>query len=232
MADYMKPIETVWRGCKFRSRLEARWAIFFQALGLKWEYEPQGFELGEAGCYLPDFYIHTATPTWLEIKPHGEIGDKDEKKLIAFDRALSEQADRVNKVESLDIIAGRPWPGDYQTMFVSYDWKRDENGELQKDTKVKETNSCTWTQCPMCKEFGTRTFEAEIYDGLDGVHCHECFFDVYFGWNKRQDTDKVWRSGGCVISKDSDFFQFSPDLMRAYKVARSARWEHGQQPNV
>lgn len=51
----MKAIETRYKGYRFRSRLEARWAVFFDALGIKWEYEPEGYDLGEAGWYLPDF---------------------------------------------------------------------------------------------------------------------------------------------------------------------------------
>lgn len=55
----IKPIETIYKGYKFRSRLEARWAIVFDRLGLKWEYEKQGYDLGEYGLYLPDFSIQT-----------------------------------------------------------------------------------------------------------------------------------------------------------------------------
>lgn len=63
----IKAIETRYAGCHFRSRLEARWAVFFDALGIKWEYEPQGFETEwrlslEEGVirYLPDFYLPDA----------------------------------------------------------------------------------------------------------------------------------------------------------------------------
>ena len=40
-----KAIETVYNGYRFRSRLEARWAVFFDALGVKYEYEAEGFEM-------------------------------------------------------------------------------------------------------------------------------------------------------------------------------------------
>ena len=43
----IKPIETVYNGYRFRSRLEARWAVFFDQLGIKNEYEKEGFDLGE-----------------------------------------------------------------------------------------------------------------------------------------------------------------------------------------
>ena len=65
----IKAINTRYKGYRFRSRLEARWAVFFDSLGLKWEYEPEGFELGEAGWYLPDFYLPELN-CWAEVKPH------------------------------------------------------------------------------------------------------------------------------------------------------------------
>ena len=62
----IKAIETRYKGYRFRSRLEARWAVFFDALGLEWEYEPEGYELSDGSWYLPDFRINGNT---FEIKP-------------------------------------------------------------------------------------------------------------------------------------------------------------------
>ena len=56
--DKLKPIPTVYKGYRFRSRLEARWAVFFDACGAKWEYEPEGFDLGNGIYYLPDFVVY------------------------------------------------------------------------------------------------------------------------------------------------------------------------------
>jgi len=53
----IKAIETKYKGYRFRSRLEARWAVFFDALGIAWEYEPEGYDLGDGVWYLPDFYF-------------------------------------------------------------------------------------------------------------------------------------------------------------------------------
>ena len=44
---HIKAIETVYRGHRFRSRHEARWAVFFDSLGVDWVYEPEGFDLTE-----------------------------------------------------------------------------------------------------------------------------------------------------------------------------------------
>lgn len=66
----IKAIETEYAGCRFRSRLEARWAVFFDLVGVGWEYEPEGYEL-PSGNYLPDFRILSDSRPcfWIEIKP-------------------------------------------------------------------------------------------------------------------------------------------------------------------
>ena len=53
----IQPIETVHRGYRFRSRLEARWAVAFDHLGLDWTYEPEGYRFGQDDWYLPDFKL-------------------------------------------------------------------------------------------------------------------------------------------------------------------------------
>lgn len=67
----VRAIETRAYGCRFRSRLEARWAVFLTEAGFRWEYEPEGVEL-DAGRYLPDFRVSrpgSEVKVWLEIKP-------------------------------------------------------------------------------------------------------------------------------------------------------------------
>lgn len=53
----MRAIETRYRGYRFRSRTEARWAVFFDHLGLRWDYEAEGYVLPKNGYYLPDFKL-------------------------------------------------------------------------------------------------------------------------------------------------------------------------------
>jgi len=83
----MKVIETLYKGYLFRSRLEARWAVFFDELALKWEYEPEGFDLGNAGWYLPDFYLPNLGLYW-EIKPVNGCADSDWIKFENFEKRL------------------------------------------------------------------------------------------------------------------------------------------------
>jgi len=69
----LKAIETKYKNTKFKSRLEAKWAVFFDEVGLDWLYEYQGFETG-SGWYLPDFYL-PELKYYIEIKPSIAIYD-------------------------------------------------------------------------------------------------------------------------------------------------------------
>lgn len=57
-------IPTEYRGIKYRSRLEARWASFFDHIGWKHTYEPL-----DGDGYIPDFLIHGERPLLVEVKP-------------------------------------------------------------------------------------------------------------------------------------------------------------------
>lgn len=91
MAD-IKPIETVYNGYRFRSRLEARWAVFFDAAGIKYQYEPEGFTDGK-NFYLPDFYFP-------EDNLYGEVKGSEEqyKKDISKMCAVITDTSRIKKI--------------------------------------------------------------------------------------------------------------------------------------
>jgi hypothetical protein len=117
----IKAIETHYKGCRFRSRVEARWAVFFDSLGLKWEYEKEGFEL-PSGRYLPDFWVSSGyelgvgneLAKWIEIK--GQSPSQHELQLL---KELSE-ATRWHSA----LICGSPWEFDF--------WSpRRTNGEVE-----------------------------------------------------------------------------------------------------
>lgn len=77
MSD-LKPIETRYRGYRFRSRLEAKWAVFYDALHLNWIYEMEGFDLGGGLNYLPDFFFPDLK-IWIEIKAERPTPIESEK---------------------------------------------------------------------------------------------------------------------------------------------------------
>lgn len=74
-----KAIETIYDGYKFRSRLEAKWAVFLSALGIKWKYEFEGYVLPDGTWYLPDFWLPKFNGgMYLEVKP--DIFTAEEKR--------------------------------------------------------------------------------------------------------------------------------------------------------
>lgn len=63
--DVIPAIETTYRGVTFRSRLEAKWAAFFDLLGWPWQYEPLDLK-----GYIPDFILTLPhAPVLVEVKP-------------------------------------------------------------------------------------------------------------------------------------------------------------------
>lgn len=95
----MRSIPTRYAGCHFRSRLEARWAVFLDTLDVEWQYEPEGFDMGGAGYYLPDFRIDLEGrgPGWLEVKPFGDHHHRLEDAI---------PADQLRKVSTFSIQPG------------------------------------------------------------------------------------------------------------------------------
>lgn len=81
MTETIKPIETEYKGYRFRSRLEARWAVFFESLDIRFEYEPEGYQLTDGTRYLPDFYLPDSD-TFFEVK--GVLSEKDNQKIQRF----------------------------------------------------------------------------------------------------------------------------------------------------
>lgn len=61
----MKAIPTKYAGVQFRSRLEAKWAAFFDLLGWPWQYEPY-----DLNGWIPDFSLIGAhNEILVEVKP-------------------------------------------------------------------------------------------------------------------------------------------------------------------
>jgi len=88
MSREIKAIETVWNGYRFRSRTEARWAVFFTSIGIGWSYEDEGFQLSDCK-YLPDFRLVVGSSVYYcEVKKEGydemDSGGVDHEKFRKF----------------------------------------------------------------------------------------------------------------------------------------------------
>lgn len=84
----LTPIETRYKGILFRSRIEARWALFYDKLGVPYDYEREGYDI--AGCwYLPDFWM-PKQDCFIEIK--GKPPNLEEEALASI---LSQQSTKM-----------------------------------------------------------------------------------------------------------------------------------------
>lgn len=93
----MQAIQTVYKGYRFRSRLEARWAVFLDTLGAAWSYEKEGFDL-DGTWYLPDFWVDDWN-VWLEIKGRAPSEEEEDKCSL-----LSQRSGR-----HVLLVSGEPW---------------------------------------------------------------------------------------------------------------------------
>lgn len=110
----IKAIETIYNGYRFRSRLEARWAVFFDSAGIEYQYEPEGFELIDGSRYLPDFFL-PRIGYYVEVK--GFATKDDEKKIRLFSNYCGEYGDYEGKPI---IVFGQIPKGWYEITDIAY----------------------------------------------------------------------------------------------------------------
>ena len=114
----IKPIETIYKGYRFRSRLEARWAVFFDALGVEYEYEPEGYEFDDGTRYLPDFQLKDED-IFVEVKSEKFLKEENANNYI-------EVLEKFSEGTSYPILLLVGTPG--EKPFLMYSSFTDNNG--------------------------------------------------------------------------------------------------------
>lgn len=158
----IKPIETFYKGYRFRSRLEARWAVFFDALNIDWVYEPEGFHLGSAGCYLPDFFLKNvscrggAPGVWAEIKPTAPT-DEEHKKM--------ELLVSGTKKDGFILFGSTPlaYPSDKSSSDGHYQYAY-APGLFEDGTDIWWDNCMVFMKCPKCGRIKIEFSESNYMD--------------------------------------------------------------------
>jgi hypothetical protein len=107
----IRAIETSYAGYRFRSRLEARWAVFFNEAGIRFEYEPEGLRVDTPMgviSYLPDFWLGTGQ--WGEVK--GWLDMKACKRLVALATGMAKCGEGADVVVLGEVpsISSIRWP--------------------------------------------------------------------------------------------------------------------------
>lgn len=96
------PIPTTYNGVQFRSRLEARWAVFFDLMGWEWEYEPI-----DLNGWIPDFVIKGNIDLLVEVKyfsVYSEYPSIDEKWLAQLTKI-----EQANPDKPVLLLSGNPY---------------------------------------------------------------------------------------------------------------------------
>ena len=94
MGHITRGIPTNFQGIRFRSRLEATWARFFDSLGWKWEYEPVDFN-----GWIPDFGLYGKNQKiYVEVKP-----------VVCFPKDVSEKLEASGCLDEI-LIVGETMP--------------------------------------------------------------------------------------------------------------------------
>lgn len=192
-------IQTSYNGYLFRSRLEARWAVFFDALGLDWEYEVEGFKLPSGEFYLPDFRVTMpgGSKVWYEVKPRNI---KSDRKFDEFERVLERGSDPSEGIfpEWAELLSGDPLDC------------------LESGKTV--CPRCGTINVPVCGEdldsYGCELCDLETPCGG--------------GWPEEPGVFKfpVKPHKGLVMLNDEYHYEFVRGVTQAAKAARSARFEH------
>lgn len=201
----MKVIQTHYNGYHFRSRLEARWATFFDTLGIKYEYEPEGFEL-PSGRYLPDFFLPDILKgTWVEIK-----SDSDKVDINRTDKLLEELTLATDKPSLL--IRGTPMDMYKRGAFETYKEYPIWTGGGGWD------NNYIFCICPWCGKVGLE---------YDGRGARVCGYKTHFASEKEALEATISKSQGLYRVDDKCYSGDHPRILAAAIAARSARFEFG-----
>lgn len=206
----IKAIETKYRGYRFRSRLEARWAVFFDALGIEWEYEKEGYDLGTEGFYLPDFILYDAL--WIEVK-----GTHPTETEIAKIEKLAKETDKNAFIQYGNINAC----GKGKTAELMGVWVFDNGESVTVD-------NCVWCVCPSCGALQISPSGSVFWPAF--VHNRNCDLKNAIDTIPEEGILAYFKDRG--ISKDElhERTTRNPTLINAFKKAMSARFEHGEHP--
>lgn len=197
----IKAIQTRYKGHHFRSRLEARYAVLFDALGFRWDYEPEGYDL-DGVYYLPDFHLPDFN-CWIEIKG-GEPTDSELDKCRSLSSMLygksngSDSALTFDPMVIMDMVEGLNKKDGSAFIKNSVNKK----GKVYLFSGLGESGYLTVDDC---------SIQISVKNVLESF--------LFFGEEKRK-----------IGIKTSRPFHPRKIFPECVNKARSARFEHGETP--
>lgn len=235
----MQPIETIYGGCRFRSRLEARWAVFFDKLGIQWQYEPEGYKLSSGQSYLPDFWL-PPLDCWFEVKgpepteldrkkAHGLSVDSKKLVVLASGQIKTNTTDFKNYEWEwpsdgfrMELFAGRAWDIWVTKAFTHAMW----NWTLETDLPPFISEQFPNREIPLIDNENRRQILVELDEAY--------YFNKYGKRHPRYEWGRYEDQVNWVIGKNGEIgFALEPNdrktiISDAYSAAKKARFEHGE----
>lgn len=215
----IKPIETVYNGYKFRSRLEARWAVFFDAMSIEYEYEPEGYRLSNGTYYLPDFFLPKFN-VFAEVKPSVAVENWEWENYPGY-KTLEQLCDDTQRGGIL--LRGLPLDGAWYQVALC-DTTESSGGNYTYDPCATFAMDALGEAKILIADDRDRDFYGRGFGSiLDHVVCYTHFMPPY--------TISTDRCMHIVIGRgfnNDDLSEYTPYL--AALKARQARFEHGETP--
>lgn len=225
-ASRVAAIETRYGGYRFRSRIEARWAVFFTRLGLDWEYEEQGFAVRrrEEPSVTPSRALDAAWPEPARApgfvdKPSPQVRYLPDFHIRSLGLYLEVKPASPQLVDPDGVKRWQYFAGE-----VALEWDRGRTAMLCGQIPDPETVDALGPPRPY------EWYEQSIVM-LGDWHAAWCscpsgdHFDIQF----------QARGGrilcGCPRIADDHYRTGNdPRILNAYAAARTARFEHGEAP--
>ena len=206
MTKRIRAIETKYQGYRFRSRLEARWAVFFSALHTEWDYEPEGYDLGKAGWYLPDFWLPDMG-VFVEIKASG---------LHDYTEVHGQMNEFRDGVGPIILAVGLPSMRYADAVLRCHDVGKNGGGTY--------IGNGSWDWCTRCNKLRFQVADADT-SLLNGDRTL---------YRDSGMTEPLASLSICNSEhrRNPNVFMSPPDVHDACNAARSARFEHGETGRV
>lgn len=218
----ISPIQTRYKGHRFRSRLEARWAVFLDHLSILWEYETEGFEFPNGVRYLPDFWL-PKSGVFLEIKRGG--------------LSWGEREAEHHKVESLAVYEGVSafiaygHPGDATFEWLAQDRER---AHMPADDDLVAFDVDAKTGLPMLWSAEHEPIFLDPITDPWGRHHHFTGYsggfwaNTYLVCSPDHPALEARRPRGLLGVTKPEEIPLSATAMDAIAAAKSARFEFGE----
>lgn len=183
-------IETLYRGTRFRSRAEARWAAFFDCLGWRWQYEPVDLD-----GYIPDFIVAFRRSTLIEVKggvlPQNLTGS--EQTAMALSKV------EVSGWDGPSLVVGSG-PCFSANSFPLIGVFATTGGEESRDASIFRCGACgsvslvaidgSWA-CRMCGAYDGDRYVTSIEDESLSMWAHACNATQWRGGRQGQDVSQT-----------------------------------------